>query len=91
MTVLRLARYRVSREAYDAVMASMRLHTQHPIGLIMHGVSEVDGELQVAQVWDGPEYVHRYEQETLTPALQANGVSAAEQVMMIDLEDLVTP
>jgi hypothetical protein len=91
VTVLRLARYRVTREAYDAVMASMRLHTQHPLGLIMHGVSEVDGELQVAQVWDGAEYVHRYEQEILTPALEANDVSAAEQVMMIELEDLVTP
>jgi hypothetical protein len=81
----------VSREAYDAVMASMRLHTEHPLGLIMHGVGEVDGEFQVAQVWDGPEYVHRYEQEILAPALEANGVGPAEQVMTIELEDLVTP
>lgn len=91
MTVLRLARYRVTREAYDAVAASMRLHTEHPLGLIMHGVGEVDGELQIAQVWAEPDYAQRYEQEILGPALEANGVSGAEQVTMIELEDLVTP
>ncbi len=91
MAVLRLARYRVTRDAYGAVMASMRLHTQHPLGLMLHGVGEVDGEVQVAQVWDGAEYAERYVQEILTPALEATGVSPPEQVMMIELEDLVTP
>jgi hypothetical protein len=81
----------VTRDEYDAVIASMRLRTEHPLGLIMHGVSEVDGELQVAQVWDGPEYAQRYEQEILAPALQSNGVSTAEQVATIELHDLVTP
>ncbi len=91
MAVLRLARYRVTREAYDAVAASMRLHTEHPLGLIMHGVSEVDGELQVAQVWDGAEYAQSYEQEILAPALEAHGVSPAGPATMIELDDLVTP
>ena len=92
MAVLRLARYRVSREVYDAVTASMRLHTEHPLGLIMHGVERGGRRaLQVAQVWDGADYAQRYEQEILAPALEANGVSAAEQVTMIELDDLVTP
>lgn len=91
MAVLRLARYRLTRDAYDVVAASMRLHTAHPLGLIMHGVSEVDGELQVAQVWDAADYARRYEEEILAPALAANGVDAAEQVTMIELDDLVTP
>ena len=56
MAVLRLARYRITRDVYDEVAVSMRLHTEHPLGLIMHGVSEVDGELQVAQVWDRADY-----------------------------------
>lgn len=91
MAVLRLAKYRVSREVYDAVAAAMRLHTKHPLGLIMHGASEVDGEVQVAQVWEGADYAHSYERDILAPALEANGVSGAEQVTMIELHDLVTP
>jgi hypothetical protein len=91
VAVLRLARYRVTREVYHAVAASMRLHTEHPLGLIMHGASEVDGELQVAQVWDGAYYAQRYEQEILAPALEAHGVSGALRVTMIELHDLVTP
>ena len=91
MAVLRLARYAMSREVYDAVIASMQLHTHHPLGLIMHGVSEVDGGIQVAQVWDSPEYAHRYEEDVREPALRANGVSEGASVTMIELEDLVTP
>jgi hypothetical protein len=91
MAVLRLARYRLTLDVYDTVAASMRLRTEHPLGLIMHGVSEVDGDLQVAQVWDGPEYVRRYEDEVLTPALRANGVGDAVEVTRIELHDLVTP
>jgi len=91
VAVLRLARYRLTRVAYDSVAATMRLHTEHPLGLIMHGVSEIDGELQVAQVWDSPDYAQRYEREILAPALEEHGVSPAESVAMIELDDLVTP
>lgn len=91
MAVLRLARYRVTRDVYDEVAASMRLHTEHPLGLIMHGVSVVDDELQVAQVWDAADYAQRYEQEILGPALEAHGVSPAGPVTTIELDDLVTP
>lgn len=91
MAVLRLARYRITRIVYDEVAASMRLHTEHPLGLVMHGVSDVDGELQVAQVWDTANYAERYVQEILAPALEAHGVGPAEQVTMIELDDLVTP
>lgn len=91
MAVLRLARYHVSRETYEAVARAMRLRTDHPLGLIMHGASEIDGELQVAQVWDSAEYARRYEEEILAPALRENGVAEAEQVTTIELHDLVTP
>jgi hypothetical protein len=91
MAVLRLGRYRVSREKYDAVVASMRLHTNHPLGLIMHGASEVDGELQVAQVWDAAEYAERFVAEILEPALKANGVTERGETTIIELHDLVTP
>jgi len=91
MAVLRLARYEVGREAYDAVADSMRLHTNHPLGLIMHGASEDHGVVQVAQIWDSMEYLRRYEKEILGPALRANEVPEAVEVTTIELHDLVTP
>lgn len=81
----------MSREVYDAVTVSMRLRTEHPLGLIMHGASEVDGELHVAQVWEGADYAHRYEREILAPALEAHGIEADQRVTTIELLDLVTP
>ena len=77
MAVLRLARWPVSKEVYDAVVAEMRLHTEHPIGLIMHSASHIDGELQVMQVWDSVEFAVRFEEDVLEPALRASGVTQA--------------
>ena len=91
MAVLRLARYPVSRDVYETVVAAMRLHTQHPLGLIMHGASEVDGQLQVAQVWESPEYIEAFEDEILGPAMRANNVPDTGVVTTIELHDLVTP
>jgi hypothetical protein len=91
MAVLRFARYPVSREQYEAVVAATKLHTEHPLGLIMHGASEVDGELQVAQVWDSAEYAERFVAEILEPALEANGIPDQGESTIIELHDLVTP
>jgi hypothetical protein len=91
MAVLRLARWAVSEEVYDAVAAEMQLHTQHPIGLIMHSASHIDGELQVMQVWDSVEYAVRFEEDVLEPALRASGVTGPGEVHLYELHDLVTP
>lgn len=91
MAVLRLARWPVGEEVYDAVVAQMRLHTEHPIGLIMHSATYIDGELQVMQVWDSAEFAVRFEEDVLGPALQASGVTQAGEVRLYELHDLVTP
>lgn len=91
MAVLRLARWPVGQDVYDTVIERMRLHTEHPLGLILHSASEVDGELQVTQVWDSLEYALRFEEEILAPALVASGVTRPSQVRLVELHDLVTP
>ena len=91
MAVLRLATWPVSEEVYDAVVAETRLHTEHPIGLIMHSASHIEGELQVMQVWDSVEYAVRYEEDVLEPALRSSGVTDPGEVRLYELHDLVTP
>ncbi|HXB17110.1 MAG TPA: hypothetical protein VNV44_15355 [Solirubrobacteraceae bacterium] len=91
MAVLRLVSGPASRNTYDRVVAAMKLHTEHPLGLILHGANLVDGEIQVTQVWDSAEYALRFEEEILGPVLAAHGVSAAREVKVVELCDLVTP
>ncbi len=91
MAVLRLATSPASRDTYDRVVAAMKLHTEHPLGLILHSANLVDGEIQVTQVWDSAEYAVRFEEEVLAPVLEAHGVTAGREVKMVELCDLVTP
>ncbi|HEX9482293.1 MAG TPA: hypothetical protein VF927_09350 [Solirubrobacteraceae bacterium] len=91
MPILRLVKSPAGREVYEAVLREMQLHTQHPLGLIMHGASTVGGETQITQVWDSIEYLQRYEEEILGPALRAAGASLDAEVTVIELHDLVTP
>jgi hypothetical protein len=91
VAVLRLATRPVTRDTYERVVAEMKLHTDHPVGLILHGANLVDGEIHVTQIWDSAEYALRFEEDILAPALEASGVTAAGEVTMIELCDLVTP
>jgi hypothetical protein len=91
MAILRLVRRPVSRDTYERIVEAMNLHTEHPLGLILHGANLVDGELHVTQVWDSAEYAQRFEEEILAPALEEHGVTGAAEVRMIELCDLVTP
>jgi hypothetical protein len=89
--ILRLVNRPNTRDVYDAVMARIDIDTQHPLGLIMHGASEVDGVMQIAQVWDSEEYARSFEQDTLEPTLRSLGVEPEGTVTMIELHHLVTP
>jgi hypothetical protein len=90
MPILRIIRGPGSRETYDALNAAMQLDTKHPLGLIMHGASEAEGQIQVAQVWDSAEYMRRFDAE-LEPKLQAAGAPAATEDTIFNLHHLVTP
>jgi hypothetical protein len=91
MPILRLVRRPDGLDVYRAVVEELQLHSQHPLGLIMHGASEVDGKTQIAQVWESIEYAERFEEEVLAPALRSAGASLDAEVTVLELHDLVTP
>ena len=91
MTILRIINRGVNWETYDAINAEVDIEHWHPLGLIMHGASEVGGTVQIAQVWDSEEYAERYDEETLKPALRAVGAPLEAEVTIFQLEHLVTP
>ncbi len=64
---------------------------KHPLGLIMHGVIEEDGRVQVAQIWDSHEYAPRFDEEFLAPIVQEDGAPVDAGITAYELEDLVTP
>jgi hypothetical protein len=91
MSVLRIMNRGVDREMYNAVGITLDLDHDHPLGLIMHGASEVDGMMLVAQVWDSEEYALRFDEDRLEPALRAAGAPLHAEVTIFELQHLVTP
>jgi hypothetical protein len=89
--ILRLVRTHATQEMYEAAVEAMQLHTRHPLGLIMHGATCVDGEMQIAQVWESEDYAKRFEEETLNPTLDALVPDHLNEVTIFQLHDLVTP
>ena len=91
MAILRLIKSEQGREAYDAVAAIVDIEHTHPVGLIMHGATEVDGRMQIAEVWDSREYARRFDEEHLWPAVEAAGVNRTAEITILELLNLVTP
>ena len=91
MTILRIVSRGLDRKTYDTMREMLDISRDHPLGLIMHGVSETDGRVQVAQVWDSEEYAQRFDEELLAPILQAVGAPRDAEVTVFELEDLITP
>ena len=90
MPILRIIKGPGGREQYDTLNAAMKLDTEHPLGLIMHGASEGNGEIQVAQVWDSEEYMRRFDAELEVIRIAAGAPPAAEDTIF-ELHHLVTP
>jgi hypothetical protein len=88
---LRIITRRATPEIYEAIAAQIDLDHQHPLGLIMHGASEVDGAMQIAQVWESEEYARRYDADILEPALRATGAPLERESATFELRHLVTP
>jgi hypothetical protein len=92
MTILRIINRGLDRDVYSAVVAHVNIDQDHPLGLIMHGATEVDGIVQVAQVWDAEEYARRFDDERLGPALEAVGARVdPADITTFELHHLVTP
>ena len=91
MTILRMMRRGMDRDLYYEMRAMLDIDRKHPLGLIMHGASEVDGRMEVAQVWESEEYARRFDQEVLAPIVHALDAPRDVDVTVVVLEDLVTP
>jgi hypothetical protein len=91
MPILRLVSRDAGRQLYDAAIAEIDLEHEHPLGLIMHGAAEVDGRMQVAQVWASEEYARHFDEVRLMPALEAVGAPTEADVTVFELHHLVTP
>jgi hypothetical protein len=91
MAIIRIRSRAITPESYDAAIAKLDLDHQHPLGLIMHGASEVDGGMQVAEVWESAEHARRYDDEILRPALEAINAPLDAESAVYELHHLVTP
>jgi len=90
MTILRIVNRKMDREMYEALRKALDIDHHHPLGLIMHGVSEVDGTMQVAQIWESSWYAALFD-ENLAPMLEAVGAPTEADIRVFELEHLVTP
>ena len=91
MTILRIVSRGLDRRTYETMRTMLDIDRTHPLGLIMHGVSERDGRVHVAQIWDSHEYAQRFDEDLLAPVIQAVGAPIDAEVTIYELEDLVTP
>ena len=89
--ILRIIDRRLDRGMYDELRLELDIDNQHPLGLIMHGATEVDGLMRVAQIWESDWYAKRFDDEILAPALEAVGAPMNAQIAVYQLEHLVTP
>jgi hypothetical protein len=89
--ILRIINRGLSRETYEVLRKELDIDRSHPLGLIMHGASEEDGLIQVAQIWDSEEYARRFDEDLLLPALEAHGVTLEAEIRVFELQHLVTP
>jgi hypothetical protein len=89
--ILRIIKRGISPEMYEQARVKIDIDRNHPLGLIMHGASEEDGVMQVAQIWDSEEYARRFDEDILFPTLEALGAETKAEITVFQLEHLVTP
>jgi hypothetical protein len=89
--ILRIVSRGLTPEQYEALATKLDIDHDHPLGMIMHGASEVDGLMRVAQVWESAEYARRYDEGVLRPALEAIGLPVKAETTVFELRHLVTP
>jgi hypothetical protein len=89
--ILRIIDRGLDRGTYDALRTRLDIDNRHPLGLIMHGATEVDGVMRVAQIWESAWYAKRFDEELLAPALEEIGAPVDAKIAVYQLEHLVTP
>jgi len=89
--ILRIIDRGLDRGMYDTLRLELDIDHRHPLGLIMHGATEVNGLMRVAQIWESDWYAKRFDDEILAPALEAVGAPLDAEMAVYQLEHLVTP
>ena len=89
--ILRIVDRGMDRSTYDVLRERLDIDRQHPLGLHLHGAAEVNGKMQVAQIWESDWYARKFDEEILAPALAELGVLGEAKVAVFELEHLVTP
>jgi hypothetical protein len=89
--ILRIIDRGMDRTTYDALRKQLDIDHEHPLGLIMHGATEIDGTMRVAQIWESEWYARRFDEDILAPALEAVGAPGDAHIAVFQLEHLVTP
>ena len=81
MTVVRIQQLSVPYELYEKVQEKVGTDTNPPAGLIVHTIGEVNGGLQIVDVWESEQAAQKFAEERLRPAVMevaaANGVDAS--------------
>jgi hypothetical protein len=96
MPIVRIQRPEgVTLEMYRAVNQEAGLEGDPPAGLIIHTAGEVDGGLQIIDVWESEEAAERFGNERLIPAIRAIAGDRAPAGMpeptLYELQNLVKP
>ena len=91
MAILRVVSRGLDRQTYETMRKMLDIDHKHPLGLIMHGATEVNGAMVVAQIWDSAEYARQFDEELLRPVLEAVRVPLRADITVFELEHLVTP
>ena len=81
MTVVRIQQLSVPYEMYEEVQEKVGTDTNPPAGLIVHTIGEVNGGLQIVDVWESEQAAQKFGEERLRPAVMevaaAHGVDAS--------------
>ncbi len=89
--ILRIVSRGLNPEVYEQLRARTDIDRRHPLGLIMHGATETDGLIMVAQVWEDARYAERFDEDVLRPALEQLELPLEADVKVFELHHLVTP
>jgi hypothetical protein len=91
LPILRVVNRGLDRQTYETMRLMLDIDRRHPVGLIMHGATEVDGTMRVEQIWDSKEYAQRFDEEILAPVLRAVDAPFEAEIAVFELDHLVTP
>jgi len=89
--ILRIIDRGLTWEIYESLRARLDIDRMHPLGLIMHGATESEGHVRVAQIWDSQDYARRFDEDLLRPALEELGIPLEAEITVFPLQHLVTP